>query len=111
MKKQITLIISFIVVNLSLFSQGNYNMGTTRNVTNGCGSFVFDNGGSTGNYGANRNDTITIFSNDPTNNPAIQIKIMEHYLSCYCDSTSLTIYLWLHFFKPNIAAPIEQQTI
>ncbi len=77
MKKQITLIISFIVVNLSLFSQGNYNMGTTRNVTNGCGSFVFDNGGSTGNYGANRNDTITIFSNDPTNNPAIQIKIME----------------------------------
>ena len=36
---------------------------------------------------------------------------MEHYLSGYCDSTSLTIYLWLHFFKPNIAAPIEQQTI
>ncbi|MDD2344820.1 MAG: T9SS type A sorting domain-containing protein [Bacteroidales bacterium] len=76
MKKYLFLIASSLLFSTLLMGQGNYNMGTTRNITNGCGAFIYDNGGASANYEANRKDTITIYSNDPSN-PAIQIKILE----------------------------------
>lgn len=75
MKKYSFLTISLLLIQSFVFSQGNYNMGTTRNVTSGCGAVIYDNGG-TGNYGANRNDTITIYSNNPLL-PFIKVTIEE----------------------------------
>ena len=88
MKKYIFIILSILIYTDALHGQGNFNMGAVRNVTNGCGASIFDHGGPSGNYGANRNDTITIFSNDP-NNPAVQIKIMELGLH---DSDTIFVY-------------------
>lgn len=76
MKKYLFLIASTLFFSTVLMGQGNYNMGAIRNVTNGCGAFIYDNGGASGNYGANRRDTITIYSNDPAN-PAVQLRILE----------------------------------
>ena len=61
MKKSILLIIVlFSILNI----YGQYNCGTNRVVPQGCGAEIYDDGGQIGNYGNNRNDTITIHTND-----------------------------------------------
>ncbi len=83
-----------ILLIFELFNiQGqSYNMGSARRVT-GCGLNIYDSGGSGGNYGINRNDTITIFSNSPTNH-FVKITIQSYDISnddtlfIYNDSTA-----------------------
>lgn len=76
MKKHIIFYLIALLLPLSVLSQTTYRMGTTRTVNAGCGAIIVDNGGPTGNYGPNRNDTITIFSND-AENPFIKITLED----------------------------------
>lgn len=96
MKKYSFLIISLLFIQGFVFSQGNFNMGSTRNVSAGCGAFIFDNGG-TGNYGANRNDTITIYSNNPLL-PFVKVTIEEMNID-----VSDTMYI----YNSNTADPAK----
>ncbi len=63
-------------MQVSLFGQ-SYNMGAAgaRTVT-GCNLSIYDNGGPTGDYGANRNDTMTILSGAPAT-PSIVVTLNE----------------------------------
>ena len=49
----------------AISAQTPVNMGSTSSVT-GCDFIVYDNGGISGNYGANRNDVLTIYSDNPS---------------------------------------------
>lgn len=70
----------------------SYNMGSARRVT-GCNLNIYDSGGPSGNYGINRNDTTTIFSNNPANH-FVKITIQSYDISnddtlyIYNDSTA-----------------------
>ena len=48
------------------FVPGSYNMGSTRTLTT-CQAVIYDNGGMDGNYGNDRNDTLTIYPEIPGN--------------------------------------------
>lgn len=75
-------------LHISLFGQ-TFNMGApgSRTVT-GCALTIYDNGGLAGNYGNNRNDTMTILSGNPTT-PSIRITIQEGDIA---NDDSLFIY-------------------
>ncbi len=62
----------FIGLFSFVYAQNSFLMGTHRIVTEGCGAYIYDNGGTSGIYGNGRNDTITIYSNDDTN-PKVQL--------------------------------------
>jgi len=87
------LLLLFIMLSITMILNGqSYNMGSARRVT-GCGLSIYDNGGTGGNYGINRNDTITIFSNNPANH-FVKITIQSYDISnddtlyIYNDSTA-----------------------
>jgi len=82
------LILLFSMLGLHSIAQ-TYNMGDAgaRTVT-GCGLTIYDNGGVSGAYGNNRNDTMTILSSNPLT-PMVQITIMEGDIS---NDDSLFIY-------------------
>jgi hypothetical protein len=51
------------------FVPGSYNMGSVRTLTT-CSAIIYDDGGVDGNYGFNRNDTLTIY-------PAVQGNLVQ----------------------------------
>ena len=90
MKRSSTLILAIFLslIGFNALSQ-TYNMGTAgaRTVT-GCALTIYDNGGASGQYGNNRNDTMTILSGSPTT-PSIMIHIVEADIT---NDDSLFIY-------------------
>lgn len=99
MKRRSTLILATFLslIGFNAISQ-TYNMGDAgaRTVT-GCNLTIYDNGGSAGQYGNNRNDTITILSGNPTT-PMVKIKIMAADISA--DDT-------LFIYNSNLADPTK----
>ncbi len=102
MKKRYAILVTFIILIIGLNTKAQtHNMGAagSRTVT-GCNLTIYDNGG-TGNYGNNRNDTMTILSNTP-GMPSVKITVIEAdisaddslfiYNSSNCDPTKL-VYL------------------
>ncbi len=63
--KKILLILTYVLISVSMFSQTVYTIdqGGTRN---SCNVYLYDNGNSGAAYGNNRNDVITICSNNPS---------------------------------------------
>lgn len=100
MKRKLTIFLSFALLIIGLNAQAQtYLMGAAgaRTVT-GCNLTIYDNGGAAGNYGANRNDTMTILSGTP-GTPSVKITIESGdiaiddslfiYNSSTCDPTKL----------------------
>ena len=58
--KKFVLLCGLLGASFALLSQTNVNMGSTASVT-GCSFYIYDDGGPTGNYGATRNDVLTIY--------------------------------------------------
>jgi PKD repeat protein len=76
MKSKITLFMTVVFTLIGLTSMAQtYIMGTSRTVT-GCALTIYDNGGAAGNYGNNRNDTMTILSGTP-GTPSVIITLVE----------------------------------
>ena len=82
-----TFLAVFIVFGFVQLYGQSYNMGSARRVT-GCNLNIYDSGGPNGNYGTNRNDTITIFSNQPTNH------FVKITIQAYDISTDDTLYIY-----------------
>ncbi|MEI6348562.1 MAG: PKD domain-containing protein [Bacteroidota bacterium] len=94
-KKTIVIIMVIFAIQNS-YSQ-SYNMGTSRRVAAGCNVNIYDNGGSGANYGANRNDTITIFSNNATN----------HFVSITIQSFDINLDDTLFIYNDSTANPAQ----
>ncbi len=78
MKSKINLLMALMFAFFGLTSMAQtHNMGaaSSRTVT-GCALTIYDNGGSAGNYGNNRNDTMTILSGTP-GTPSVIITLEE----------------------------------
>ena len=60
-----TIFISAITYVLAQ-GQGSVNLGTSSTISN-CDLLIYDNGGASGDYGSNLDQTLTITSNDPNN--------------------------------------------
>lgn len=74
MKKIVLSIVAIFLVVISLNAQTiNLGQGTQTSYT-GCNFTIYDIGGLNDNYQPNRDDHITIYSNDPTNH-AVQISV------------------------------------
>ena len=64
--KKFVLFLSFLLLTSLLYAQSEVLMGSQTVVTN-CSFQIHDDGGATGDYSANAHQTLTIFSNDPSN--------------------------------------------
>ena len=65
MKRVFIILWMIFALSGAISAQTPVNMGSTSSVT-GCSFIVYDNGGISGNYGANRNDVLTIYSDNPS---------------------------------------------
>lgn len=79
-------------------AQTPVNMGSVGSIT-GCNFIVYDNGGISGDYGANRNDVLTITSDNPSAG-SVQIAIALSNLNI---DPSDTLYI---YDGPNINSPM-----
>lgn len=91
------LVLLFCYSSLNVSSQTSYLMGTNRIVTEGCESYIYDNGGELLDYGINRMDTITIYSNDATNT---KIQLLFNSFNIASGDT-------LFIYDSNIANPAK----
>ena len=66
MKKFFFLFVLFISCISRVVAQGSINLGTSPSVA-GCNLLIYDNGGASGDYSSNIDQTLTITSNDPNN--------------------------------------------
>ena len=66
MKKSFFLFVLFISCLSIVVAQGTINLGASSSIAN-CNLLIYDNGGSTGDYSSNLDQTLTISSNDPNN--------------------------------------------
>lgn len=66
MKKFFFLFVLFISCISRVVAQGSINLGTSPSVA-GCDLLIYDNGGASGDYSSNIDQTLTITSNDPNN--------------------------------------------
>jgi gliding motility-associated-like protein len=82
-----TFLAVFIVFGFVQLYGQSYNMGSARRVI-GCNLNIYDSGGPNGNYGTNRNDTITIFSNQPANH------FVKITIQAFDISTDDTLYIY-----------------
>lgn len=72
---KILFLITFLTVFLaSTFAQTNVNIGTQNSVT-GCDITIYDDGGSTGNYGSSHNYIMTVYPN--SNSGRMDLEIMN----------------------------------
>ena len=74
MKKSIVFVAVLLLAAIQLSAQTPVNMGSQSSV-NGCSFVVYDNGGSSGNYGSNRDDVLTIVSDNPSN-PSVMVTVV-----------------------------------
>lgn len=63
--KKLFLFLSMLCATILTMAQTSITMNGTSTQT-GCNFVIYDNGGMNGNYGANRNDKLTIYSSDPS---------------------------------------------
>ncbi len=112
MKKPLILLIFIFIFNFVLSQHYTINMGGT--ITTCSGNF-YDSGGSTGNYGANENSTITFHSNN-TSNTHIRVSFVNFNveagdtLIAYDGSNSSSTVLG-KYNNNNLPPPTVQATI
>jgi len=87
MKRYLLLFFILCVSAMALRAQTTILMGSQASVTN-CNLLIYDDGGLTGNYAPNVNETLTILSNDP-NNGCVMVEITDLDIDV---SDTLTIY-------------------
>lgn len=87
MKRFLFFIFILCVSIMVLRGQTTVLMGSQASVTN-CNILIYDDGGLTGNYAPNVNETLTILSNDP-NNGCVMVEITDLDIDV---SDTLTIY-------------------
>ena len=66
MKKRFFLFVLFISCLTVVVAQGSINLGSSLAI-DGCDLLIYDNGGASGDYSSNLDQTLTISSNDPNN--------------------------------------------
>lgn len=90
MKKIFTLLLMLLGFT-AVYAQTVITLGSgTTHVFTGCNFTVYDIGGAAGDYQANRDDTLTIYSNDPSNNSAqVEISLADFNIH---ESDTLFIY-------------------
>ncbi len=82
----------------ALYAQTPIEMGSSTSIT-GCDFIIYDNGGISGNYGHNRNDVLTIYS-DNSSAGCVQIAIALSNLNI---DPSDTLYI---YDGPNTSSPL-----
>ena len=60
MKKIVSLLVLFVALVTATFAQTEYTMGVSGTDITTCSAIIYDNGGENGNYGAGRDDWMTI---------------------------------------------------
>ena len=93
----LVLVLFFLYSSLNVSGQTSYVMGINRIVTEGCESYIYDNGGDLFDYGINRMDTITIYSEDVQNT---KIQLLFNLFNIAIDDT-------LFIYDSNIANPAK----
>ena len=90
--KRILALLAFIICGVigTISAQTVVSMGTGSTSVNGCDFVVYDNGGLNGNYGSNRNDMLTIHSNN-NNAACVQVKVL---LTSFDVHWSDTLYIY-----------------
>lgn len=87
MKRLYLFLVAFLFTTTCLFAQDTVILGSQAIVTN-CNYTIFDDGGSAGFYHNNANETITLYSNDPSNG-----SVMVEVIALDIDSTD-TLYFY-----------------
>ena len=73
MKKLFFLFVLFISCTPIIVAQGSINLGASNSISN-CDLLIYDDGGNTGDYSSNIDQTLTITSNDP-NNGCVMVEV------------------------------------
>ncbi len=96
--KRTLLYLALICLPSFLLAQTPVNMGSVASVT-GCSFIIYDNGGINGGYGPNRNDVLTITSDNPSAG-AVRIAVALSNLNI---DPSDTLYI---YDGPNTSSPL-----
>lgn len=73
--KKLLFFFFLVLTVLALPAQNSVNMGSQPTVT-GCDYMIYDDGGISGNYSNNANETMTLYSNSP-NNGSVRVEILD----------------------------------
>lgn len=96
--KYLSLLLPVVLAISCAYAQTPVKMGTVTSLT-GCNYIVYDDGGISGNYGANRNDVLTIYSDNPAAG-CVQVAIALSNLNI---DSSDTLFI---YDGPNTSSPL-----